>query len=171
MKMDRGTNLPLFVSVNTVSSSPLSWRACASGSGLPSRVRPCSRRYLGGVSWCAYRKQGTMGAWQSSKPNQYKWYKGRKYIQLPSTISKLRTGLSDMEVKNLSSSISHQYQLSLFTKDAFIIWKWRACPRTEQLSGSLPLLVSFWLIVLPWLLILRINGCIYMRKFSVKRAV
>jgi len=44
--MERGTNLPLLVSVKTVSSSPLSWRACASGSGFPSRVRPCSRRYL-----------------------------------------------------------------------------------------------------------------------------
>lgn len=44
--MDRGTYLPLPVSVKTVSSSPDSWTAFASGSGRPSCKRPCSRRYL-----------------------------------------------------------------------------------------------------------------------------
>lgn len=45
-KMERGTYLPLPVSVKKVSNEPPSLRSFASGSGRPSALRPCSRRYL-----------------------------------------------------------------------------------------------------------------------------
>jgi hypothetical protein len=46
-KMERGTYLPLPVSVKKVSNEPPSERAVASGLGRPSALRPCSSRYLG----------------------------------------------------------------------------------------------------------------------------
>jgi hypothetical protein len=45
-KMERGTYLPLPVSVKKVSNEPPSLSSFASGSGRPSALRPCSRRYL-----------------------------------------------------------------------------------------------------------------------------
>jgi hypothetical protein len=47
-KMERGTYLPLPVSVKKVSKEPPSERSVASGLGRPSARRPCSRRYLAG---------------------------------------------------------------------------------------------------------------------------
>ena len=50
--MERGTYLPLPVSVKNVSKEPASPMFLASGSSRPSALRPCSRRYLDNrVSW------------------------------------------------------------------------------------------------------------------------
>jgi hypothetical protein len=46
-KMDRGTYLPLPVSVKKVSKEPALSAAFDSGSRRPSPLSPCSRRYLG----------------------------------------------------------------------------------------------------------------------------
>ncbi len=83
--MDRGTYLPLPVSVKTVSSSPESWRAFALGSGRPSCLRPCSRRYLD-------RQLAAV------------MLLGGGSLKLPSTVPKLGTGLADMEMKDLFGS-------------------------------------------------------------------
>ena len=89
-KMERGTYLPLPVSVKKVSNEPPSLSSFASGSGRPSALRPCSRRYLEGhVSCCALRRRVH-----------------RRDVQLPGAVTELGTGLADVEVADLQSSLS-----------------------------------------------------------------
>jgi hypothetical protein len=84
-KMERGTYLPLPVSVKKVSKEPPSERSVASGLGRPSARRPCSSRYLGSSSQCVFEV--------------YEWVRGD--VQLPGAVTKLRAGLADVKVADL----------------------------------------------------------------------
>jgi hypothetical protein len=84
--MDRGTYLPLPVSVKKVSHEPPSLRSLASGLGRPSGSRPCSRRYLKRL--CQLWSFGRVGS---------------KCVQLPGAVTELGSGLADVEVADLAS--------------------------------------------------------------------
>jgi len=95
--MDRGTYLPLPVSVKKVSKEPALSEAFESGSKRPSALSPCSRRYL--ESFVAQR------------PASEKAVKNRMDIQFPSTVSKLGTGLTDVKMAHLREIICQPFTL------------------------------------------------------------
>lgn len=89
--MERGTYLPLLVSVKKVSNEPASPTSLALGSGRPSIPRPCSRRYLGDRS---------LGERVAAAGN------GGEDIQLPCAVTQLGASLPNVQVKNLVAAVS-----------------------------------------------------------------
>jgi hypothetical protein len=81
-KMERGTYLPLLVSLKKVSNEPPSDSAVASGFGRPSGKRPCSSRYLGTScqrvfevydrDWMSYSSQAAFPSWIPHCP-MWRW--------------------------------------------------------------------------------------------------
>ena len=89
--MDRGTYLPLPVSVKKVSKEPALSTAFESGSRRPSALSPCSRRYL--ENFVCQRHVDSKGG------------EGSGEIQFPCAVPKLGTSLADMKMADLQEAI------------------------------------------------------------------
>jgi hypothetical protein len=91
--MDRGTYLPLPVSVKKVSKEPAPSAAFESGSKRPSALSPCSRRYL--------------EKFEYQRRADEKAVKNKEYTQFPCTVAKLGASLADVKMANLHED-THQ---------------------------------------------------------------